>query len=82
MEKSERDLFLSRSDDLQVVSAVLHGLTSFPIGSDGARAKMLDTYNRRHRHDKVALRDDADAFVSEVESFVEDAARHLRDALR
>jgi hypothetical protein len=81
LDKSDRDFFLTRTSDPQLVSAVLHGPTAFPLGSDDARARMLSNYNKTHRPDKVALRDDAHAFVFAVEDFVEDAARHLRDVL-
>ena len=82
MTRSERDAFVAQNDDPEVLSAILHGPKSFPIASTDSVQRALTNFNRAHRADRVALRDDAAAYVSAVENFADMVARELRRVLR
>jgi hypothetical protein len=82
MDTRERELFISRSDDPEVLAAVVHGPRSFPITTDEAVRSGLVNFNRTHRAPAAALADDARAFVAAVEGFADTVAREIRRALR
>jgi hypothetical protein len=82
MSTSEREAFIGSTGDPEVLAAVIHGPRSFPLASDGAVARGLRTFNKAHRLDKVALRDDAESYVTAVENFGEMVLRDLRRALK
>lgn len=82
MPKGDRDHYVMQSDDPELLASVVHGPRAFPLVSEDAVKRGMDGFNRAHRPQQVALRDDTDTFVSTVEGFAEDAQRHLRDALK
>ena len=82
LDPRDRDQLLSRTDDPEVVSAVMHAPAAFPIGSDDARARMLTNFNKAHRPDKVALADDLETFLTAVDNYVDMVKRELRKVLR
>ncbi|MBA3640046.1 MAG: hypothetical protein M3541_11700 [Acidobacteriota bacterium] len=82
METRERELFISRSCDPEVLAAVVHGPRSFPLTTDDAVTVGLTSYNRAHRPQQTALAEDARSFISAVEGFSDTVARELRRSLR
>jgi hypothetical protein len=82
MNASDRDHFLSRTDDPAIVSAVFHAPSVFSLGHDDARKRMLTNYNRAHRPEPFALANDCRSFIDAVEGFADTLKRELRRALR
>jgi hypothetical protein len=78
----ERNTLISRTTDPMVVSAVLHAPSVFQLGSDDARRRMLESYNRAHRAAKVALMGDLADFVAVVDEVASGIKRELRGVLR
>ena len=82
MTASDRNLFLSRVDDADIVSAVMHAPSIFAFGDNDARQRMLTNYNRRHRPMQYALADDLGTFIAVVDDIVEGMKRDLSRVLR
>ena len=82
MNRNEREAFIGTASDPEVLAAIVHGPRAFPLASGDATTRALLNYNKAHRPDKVALRDDADSYVNAVDNFAEMVTRELRRVLR
>jgi DNA-binding MarR family transcriptional regulator len=82
MSRNDREMFISRTEDGEVLAAVLHGPASFPLASADAQKQMLANYNRAHRAQDAALVDDLRSMIDAVENFKDTVARDLRKVLR
>jgi len=82
MKPSERELFIARNDDPEVLAAVAHGPKAFPLASDDATNRARLNFNKAFRPEKVALRDDAESYVTAIDNFADMVARELRRVLR
>jgi hypothetical protein len=78
MNASEIDVFLSQSDDPQVLSAVMSAPAAFPYGSPAARGKLLMNYARAHKPEKVALLNDCNQFTDAVQNFRDSMVRSFK----
>lgn len=82
MDRNEREMFLMRTDDPEVVAAVASAPAAFPIGSDDARKRLMENFNRAHRPDKLALANDLRAALAAVDNYRDMVLRELRKVLR
>ena len=82
MSKLDREAFITRADDPEILAAMVHGPKSFPLAGEETVSHALRNFNRAHRPDRVALRDDNETYITAIENFRDMVGRQLRAALR
>jgi hypothetical protein len=81
MKPEDVNYLLSQSSDPELLSAVWHAPSAFPIGSPDARKRLLDNFNREHRAADFQMAQSLRDRIEAVKNFRDLVMRELKERL-